>query len=123
MRRASGSWCSLAPRDFRACVRSPYGRAWATAAVSFPHVKPRPCDYCAPATIAEAAGLLGELGEDAKPLAGGQSLLPMLALRLASFDHLVDLGGVDALAETTVGPDTVTIGATVRQRVLERDRT
>ena len=60
-------------------------------------MKPAPFDYHAPSTVEEAVGLLAELGDGAKVLAGGQSLVPMLALRLAVFDHLVDLGRIDEL--------------------------
>jgi aerobic carbon-monoxide dehydrogenase medium subunit len=61
-------------------------------------VKPAPFEYHAPSTAAEAVRLLAELGEGAKVLAGGQSLIPMLSLRLAVFDHLVDIGRVRELA-------------------------
>jgi len=54
-------------------------------------MKPAPFAYHAPEDAVEAVGLLAELGEEAKAIAGGQSLVPMLALRLAVFDHLVDL--------------------------------
>jgi len=57
-------------------------------------LKPAPFEYHAPDTIADATSLLAELGEGAKVLAGGQSLVPMLALRLAYFDHLVDIGRI-----------------------------
>ena len=54
-------------------------------------MKPAPFEYHAPATTADAVALLAGLGDDAKVLAGGQSLVPMLALRLAVFAHLVDI--------------------------------
>src|SRR5207302_9323969 len=54
-------------------------------------MKPAPFEYHAPRTLSEAVSLLRDLGEDTKVLAGGQSLVPMMALRLARFDHLVDL--------------------------------
>jgi len=50
-------------------------------------MKPTQFDYHAPETVIEAASILAELGDNAKVLAGGQSLIPMLALRLAVFDH------------------------------------
>ena len=53
--------------------------------------------YHRPDTVAEAAQMLGEFGDEAKILAGGQSLVPMLALRLARFEHLVDIARVDEL--------------------------
>ena len=57
-------------------------------------MKPAPFEYHAPDTVSEAAHLLAEYRDDAKVLAGGQSLVPMLALRLAVFDHLVDVGRI-----------------------------
>src|SRR5262245_38294035 len=60
-------------------------------------MKAAPFTYHAPTTPTEAAELLAELGDGAKVLAGGQSLIPMLALRLAVFEHLVDIGRVAGL--------------------------
>ena len=60
-------------------------------------MKPAPFEYHAPTTVDEALATLADLGDDAKVLAGGQSLVPMLNLRLARFDHLVDIGRVDEL--------------------------
>jgi carbon-monoxide dehydrogenase medium subunit len=60
-------------------------------------VKPAPFDYHTPSSVLEAAGLLHDFGDDAKLIAGGQSLVPMLALRLARFEHLVDIGRIDEL--------------------------
>lgn len=60
-------------------------------------MKPASFDYHRPDTVGEATRLLAELGEDAKILAGGQSLVPMLSLRLAFFDHLIDISRLDEL--------------------------
>jgi carbon-monoxide dehydrogenase medium subunit len=60
-------------------------------------LKPPPFEYHAPRTATDAANLLAELGEGAKVLAGGQSLIPLLALRLAVFEHLVDIGRIAEL--------------------------
>jgi carbon-monoxide dehydrogenase medium subunit len=60
-------------------------------------MKPAPFEYHAPERADEVVGLLAELGDDAKVLAGGQSLVPMLNLRLAVFGHLVDIRKVDEL--------------------------
>ena len=60
-------------------------------------MKPAPFEYHAPTTVDEAVALLAELGDEAKVLAGGQSLVPMLALRLARFEHLVDIGRIAEL--------------------------
>jgi carbon-monoxide dehydrogenase medium subunit len=84
-------------------------------------VKPAPFEYHAPETVDDAVALLAEHADDVKPLAGGQSLVPMLALRLTRFEHLVDLNTVDGLAGVTRANGTLTVGAMTRQRVLERD--
>ena len=60
-------------------------------------MKPAPFEYHAPADAMEAVRLLAEFGDSAKLIAGGQSLVPLLALRLASFEHLIDLGKVSGL--------------------------
>jgi carbon-monoxide dehydrogenase medium subunit len=60
-------------------------------------VKPAPFEYHAPTDAKEAVELLAELGDAAKLIAGGQSLIPLLALRLASFEHLIDLRKVSGL--------------------------
>ena len=60
-------------------------------------MKPAPFVYHAPQTIADVTSLLAEHGDEAKVLAGGQSLVPMLALRLTRFEHIIDLNGVDEL--------------------------
>ena len=60
-------------------------------------MKPAPFEYHAPASAEEAVQLLAELGDGAKLIAGGQSLVPLLALRLASFEHLIDLRKVSGL--------------------------
>jgi len=83
-------------------------------------VKPAPFDYVRPSTAAEAVGLLAEHGDDAKLLAGGQSLVPMLALRLASFATLVDIGRVPELGGIAVESGEVRIGATTTQATIER---
>lgn len=83
-------------------------------------MKPNAFDYHAPPTAAEALSLLTEHGDTAKLLAGGQSLVPMLALRLTSFDHLVDLGGVAELAGVEVRDGALRIGAMTTQSSIER---
>ena len=60
-------------------------------------MKPAPFEYHAPASAEEAVQLLAELADGAKLIAGGQSLVPLLALRLASFEHLIDLRKVSGL--------------------------
>ena len=58
---------------------------------------PGPFSYHRPATVADAVNLLSTLGDEARPLAGGHSLVPMMKLRLASPEHLIDLHGVAGL--------------------------
>jgi carbon-monoxide dehydrogenase medium subunit len=84
-------------------------------------MKPAPFDYHAPETIAEVCGLLAEHGDEAKVLAGGQSLVPMLALRLTRFEHLVDVNRVADLAGVDRENGTLVVRACTRQRVMERD--
>ena len=82
-------------------------------------MKPAPFEYHAPATAAEAVTLLAELGDEAKVLAGGQSLVPMLALRLAVFEHLVDIGRVAELRGIERRGDELWIGASTTQAEVE----
>ena len=62
-------------------------------------MKPAPFEYHAPESLSDVTALLAEHGDEAKVLAGGQSLVPMLALRLTRFEHIVDLNRVDELRE------------------------
>ncbi|MCY7365121.1 MAG: FAD binding domain-containing protein, partial [Frankiaceae bacterium] len=81
---------------------------------------PAQFDYVAPTSIAEAVTALGEAGEDAKILAGGQSLIPVLRLRLAFPTVLVDLGRVDELRGVSEDGGSIIIGAMTRHSdVLE----
>ena len=82
-------------------------------------MKPSAFDYHAPSSADEAVALLAELGDGAKVLAGGQSLIPMLSLRLAAFGHLVDIGRIPELAGIAAAPDAVTIGAGTTQAAIE----
>ena len=72
---------------------------------------PAPFDYLKPATIAEAVQAYQQGGEDAKILAGGQSLLPILRLRLAYPELVIDLGGIGELTGVTDDGDALVIGA------------
>ncbi|HEV7524379.1 MAG TPA: FAD binding domain-containing protein [Acidimicrobiia bacterium] len=84
-------------------------------------MKPAPFEYHAPDTIDEVCALLAEYGDEAKVLAGGQSLVPMLALRLTRFEHLVDVNRVGELAGVARENGTLVVRAGTRQRVMERD--
>jgi carbon-monoxide dehydrogenase medium subunit len=77
-------------------------------------VKPAPFAYRSAETVEEAVAALAELGEDARVLAGGQSLVPMLNLRLARPSALVDVGRVAALSGISVN-GALRLGATTRQ--------
>lgn len=81
-------------------------------------MKPPPFDYHAPTTIEETVGLLGRL-ENARLLAGGQSLMPMLNMRFAFPDHVIDLNRVEGLSGITLHGDTLRIGAMTRQRDIQ----
>ena len=83
-------------------------------------MKPAPFAYHRPDTVAEATSLLAALGEGAKLLAGGQSLVPMMALRLAVFDDLVDIGGIAELRGIERRNGSVWIGAGTTEAAVER---
>lgn len=72
---------------------------------------PSKFDYVRPASVDEAITALTDAGEDAKILAGGQSFIPVLRLRLAAPSMVVDIGGIDELKGVTDNGDTLTIGA------------
>jgi len=81
-------------------------------------VIPGSFNYHSPATVEEAVGLLANLGEDARPLAGGHSLLPMMKLRLAPLEHLVDLGQIAALKGINHEDGALVVGAMTTQADL-----
>lgn len=83
-------------------------------------MKPPPFEYSAPNDLEEALVLLRELGDDARPLAGGQSLIPLLSLRLAQPSHLIDLAGVHELVSIGTENGDLVLGAMVRERAGER---
>ena len=85
-------------------------------------MKPARFDYYRPATLDEAVTALGELGADGKVLAGGQSLVPMLNMRLAQPAALVDINALDELGGITRENGALRVGATVRQSALERSQ-
>jgi carbon-monoxide dehydrogenase medium subunit len=81
---------------------------------------PAPFDYHVPASLPEAVAMLQQFGEDAKVLSGGQSLLPLLKLRMASVGHLVDIGRIAGLDTIEEVDGVLRIGACVRESSLER---
>ena len=80
-------------------------------------------EYEAPTTVAEAIDLLAEHGDEASVLAGGQSLIPLLALRLARPEVLIDINGIDELSGVSVMGGRVAIGAMTREYVAEESGT
>lgn len=74
--------------------------------------------YHRPTTIGSAVALLIELGEDARPLAGGHSLIPLMKTRLASPEHLIDLAAIDGLSGIARWDDEIVIGAMTTQHSL-----
>ena len=84
-------------------------------------MKAAPFDYARPATVTETVALLAETGDEAKVLAGGQSLVPVLAMRLGRPTLLVDINAVEGLDELSCADGTLYVGATVRQRRVEHD--
>lgn len=82
-------------------------------------MKPAPFEYHAPSSVGDATTLLSELGEEAKVLAGGQSLVPMLSLRLALFEHLVDIGRIDELKGIERRDGELWIGACTTEAAVE----
>jgi 2-furoyl-CoA dehydrogenase FAD binding subunit len=85
-------------------------------------MKAAPFDYLRPATVDEAVAALADAEEEGKVLAGGQSLVPVLAMRLGRPALLVDINAVEGLDDLCLTGDTLDVGATVRQRRLELDR-
>jgi carbon-monoxide dehydrogenase medium subunit len=82
-------------------------------------VKPAPFRYEAPTSLDDAVGLLARHGDEAKVLAGGQSLTPLLAFRLAAPSVLIDLNGVRELEHVRLEGDTLVLGALARHRTVE----
>lgn len=83
-------------------------------------MKPPPFDYHRPATLGEALDVLAETGPGGKVLAGGQSLIPLLNMRLAAPAHIVDVNRVPGLDGIEAGPSGVRVGALARHAAVER---
>jgi carbon-monoxide dehydrogenase medium subunit len=79
---------------------------------------PAPVDYAKATSVADAIAKLGELGEEARPLAGGYSLLPMMKLRLAYPEALVDINDIPDLAGIRVEGDEIVVGAMTRHHAV-----
>ncbi|MGH8916693.1 MAG: FAD binding domain-containing protein, partial [Acidimicrobiia bacterium] len=74
-------------------------------------MKPAPFEYHAPATLPDALALLAELGASATPLAGGQSLAPLMNLRLARPANILDLNRIDTLGSVQIAEGVLRVGA------------
>lgn len=85
-------------------------------------MKPAPFAYVCADSAEEVVDVLAEYGDDARVLAGGQSLLPMLSMRLARPEVLIDITRIGQLAGHRVEDGALRIGAGVRQSAIERDR-
>jgi carbon-monoxide dehydrogenase medium subunit len=83
-------------------------------------VKAPPFEYHAPESVDDVLALLGQHGDEAKVLAGGQSLIPLLAMRLARPTQVLDVNLIPSLGEIEDRGDHVAFGAMVRERVAER---
>ena len=86
-------------------------------------MKAAPFDYVRPVSLEHALEMLDQHGPDAKLIAGGQSLVPMMATRLARPAILVDIDRLDTLRGIAAGPGAVVTGATTRQRALQESAT
>ena len=84
-------------------------------------MKAAPFAYHRPESVKEAADMLAEFGDEAKVLAGGQSLVPMLAMRLTHFDNLIDISRVDELCGIDLDDGAVRVGATTSHALVGMD--
>ena len=85
-------------------------------------MKPVPLDYVVPSSVEEAVAVLHEGGGEARPIAGGQSLIPLLNLRLATPATLVDVARLPELAGVTVGGSSIVLGAAVTHSDVEHSK-
>jgi carbon-monoxide dehydrogenase medium subunit len=85
-------------------------------------MKPPRFEYHAPSSLGEALELLAEFGSEAKVISGGQSLMPLLNMRLISIGHLIDINRISELTTLQAQDDFIRIGANVRQRAVERSQ-
>src|SRR5215470_9626843 len=85
-------------------------------------MKPAPFTYHAPTSVDEAVALLAQWGpQDGRILAGGQSLIPTMAFRVARPAHLIDINGIGELGRMAVNDGVLSIGACVRHAAFESD--
>jgi carbon-monoxide dehydrogenase medium subunit len=79
---------------------------------------PAKFEYHKPASLQEAVALLAQLGEEARPLAGGHSLIPVMKTRLSAPEHLIDLAGISGLKDIRQESDQIVIGAMTTQHEM-----
>lgn len=84
-------------------------------------MKPAPFTYHTPRSVDEAVALLTEYSQEGRVLAGGQSLVPTMAFRMAQPAHLIDINGIAELAKLSVGSKTLGIGACVRHAAFDSE--
>src|SRR5450631_1048106 len=94
---------------------------WADCDRGWCSMKPGRFSYEAPDTIDAALASLAAHGDDAKIIAGGQSLAPMLNMRLARPEHLIDINGLGELSQVRLDGDRLMIGAMVRHAALGKN--
>ena len=82
-------------------------------------MKPARFEYFSPSSLAEAVAILSEHADDAKILAGGQSLVPVLNSRLGRYNYIIDINGLSELAYIRTDDRWLQIGALTRQRAIE----
>src|SRR5512140_2569691 len=124
--RRSSTWAPSAPgrRCGRRCSGSPSpsqpSSSICCSAEKEGDMIPSAFDYHAPASLPEAIALLSKLGDSAKVISGGQSLLPLLKLRLGAAEHLVDIGRIPGLEYVREEGGFLRIGGRTREALLER---
>src|SRR4029077_1391298 len=129
LQRLDAACCGTIPQLHGRCVDGPW-QGGDSSLSSFQRrgrkrkdiMKLPPFEYACPATINEAVALLANHSGEAKPLAGGQSLMPMMAFRIAQPSLLVDLRKLPGLKDIKIGPDGVRLGALVRWRDILDDK-
>ena len=83
-------------------------------------MKPAVFEYYDPTSLDEALSLMSQFGDGARPLAGGQSLVPLMNFRLLRPAHVIDLNRIGELSYLKIEDDALRLGATMRQRQLEK---
>src|SRR5262249_45658957 len=117
--RERGDRCAGAIRRAPHRHAAQAGKKLAADAEGSPAMIPSAFDYAAPATLEEALSALKAGGEGSMPLSGGQSLIPILKLRLASPESLIDLARIPGLRRINADEDPISIGALTTHAMIE----